>query len=216
LDDGRVEHETFYAEGKVQVVIEVSDAHELFLLEWLNKVPVNLLFEFSHIFFLMFKHFFQLRIVTSFPICLPRERQKIHFRDDFLMDIPEVKNVSAVFRNVLDVTHHMMLGPASEFKIFGHLNYAYIRILWLLLVFFHAMNPNVNVCIRLLDWITSQLNAIFFTLLPFEFSTLLTESFLVLSCSHLEGLATMICIVINGLPTHAPVSPSYTHPWNGH
>jgi hypothetical protein len=109
-----------------------------------------------------------------------------------------------------------MFGPASEFKIFCHLNNADIRILWLLLVLFHTMNPNVNVTIRLLDWITSQLNAIFFTLLPFEFSALLTESFLVLSCSHLEGLAAMVCIMINSLPTHAPVSPSYTHPWKGH
>jgi hypothetical protein len=60
-----------------------------------------------------------------------------------------------------------MFGPASEFKIFCHLNNAYIRILWLLLMLFHTMNPNVNVAIRLLNWITSQLNAIFFALLPF-------------------------------------------------
>ncbi len=132
------------------------------------------------------------------------------------MDVPKVENVSAVFRNVLDMTHHMMFGPASEFKVFRHLNNANVRVLWFILILLHAVNPHVNVAISLFDWITSQLNAIFFPLLPFEFSALLTESFLVLSCSHLEGLAAMVWIMKNSLPTQAPVSPSYTHPWNGH
>ncbi len=192
MDDSRVEHETFYAEWEVQVVVEVSDAHELLLLKWLNEIPVNLLLEFSHVIFLVHEHFLQLGIVASFPLGFPREGQTTNFRDDFLMDVSEVENVSAVFRNVLDVTHHMMLGPASEFKVFRHLNNADVRVLWLILILFHAVDPHVNVAIRLLDWITSQLNAIFFPLLPFEFSALLTESFFVLSCSHLKGLAAMV------------------------
>ncbi len=57
LNDSRVEHETFYAEWEVQVVVEISDAHELLLLKWLNEIPVNLLLEFSHVIFLVFEHF---------------------------------------------------------------------------------------------------------------------------------------------------------------
>ena len=80
----------------------------------------------------------------------------------------------------------------------------------------HTMNPDINVTIRLFDWISPQWHMILFTLLPFEFCALFAKTLLILSRSHLERFPIMIYIFNGILPTHVPVSPSYNHPWKGH
>ena len=115
LDDCCIKHETSNTEWQVQVIVQVSDAQELFLLVWLNVVSVNLLFELSHVLFVVFEHLLQLWIIASFPLGFPCKGQPVNFRNDLLMDVSEMQNISAVFRNVLDMAHHMVLGPASEF-----------------------------------------------------------------------------------------------------
>lgn len=155
------------------------------MLKRLNVISVNLLLKLSHVLLLMLKHFFNVSIVSSFPFGFPGKIKPINLRNDLCMNVFEMKDISPVFRNVLNVAHHMVFGSASKLKIFGHFLNINVGILRFCLILFHTVNPDVNVTISLFNRKFSQRYIFLFTLFPLQLSPFLAKSFSIFGCSHL-------------------------------
>lgn len=90
------------------VVIDVANTHELFVRIWLNVVFIYFLFVVSNVFFLMFKHWFDIRTVSTHPSRFPIKVYHIRFLYNLCMYKFKMKRIRTILRNILNMGFHIM------------------------------------------------------------------------------------------------------------
>ena len=174
----------------MNVVINSSKTIVLLVLKRFHQLVVYFLLESSHIFRLVFKYFLELWVISSFPFRLPSHFQFFVPSDEIAMNVHEMKDVSSILGNVLNMAIYFMDGLTSISIIFAEfcaINHLKVRFNFLVRV-----NPDINEGVHLSGVILAK-DWVFFPLLPLRSSTIFFSKIgTILNAFNLDRLVVVI------------------------
>lgn len=109
LNNSGTEHVPLSKDGNSDLILKVSDAQKLLSGEGLNDLLVNSLLEVSDVLLMVFEHRWQIGIIAAHPLGLPLEEHAFDHGCDVGMNILKMKRICSVFRDILHVTHDVVL-----------------------------------------------------------------------------------------------------------
>jgi hypothetical protein len=88
------------------------------------------------------------------------------------MNVLEMESIGPVFGDILDMAHDMMFCLASVLELVDEGLDIHKRVNWMLVVFLHCVDPDIDVTIYLAHWILSQLHFLRFPSYPLHLTVL--------------------------------------------
>lgn len=175
LNYGSTEHEALSKDGNANFVFQVADAEELLAGEGLNDLFKHFLLKISDVFALVLEERGEVRVIAPHPLRSPLEEETLDGGEDVGMHVFEVESICAILRDILDVTHYVMLCLTAILKAVEERLHVDKWINGIFSVLLHSVHPYIDVAVDLTNRIFSQLNFFSISRLPLDFSIPLAD-----------------------------------------
>ena len=104
----------------------------------------------------MFKERLDFRVISSFPLSIPSEVQRLDEGNDVSVDILEMGYVCPIRWYILQMAVNSVFCLASIGQLVDETADIYHGEGWLLEELLNCMNPDIDIAIQLFDWVFSE------------------------------------------------------------